>query len=88
MKLSVPYWHELPDLDLYLDQVLLYVNQATNSTDDPEKKSLTEKMINNYVKHKKKKKPIKKKYQKHQVARLIALTKLKNVFSIQEKKKK
>ena len=41
-------------------------------------------MINNYVKHKQIEKPIKKKYQKHQVARLIALTILKNVFSIQE----
>ncbi|HEM4227910.1 TPA: DUF1836 domain-containing protein, partial [Streptococcus suis] len=27
MKQAIPYWHELPDLDLYLDQVLLYVNQ-------------------------------------------------------------
>ncbi|HFI0817314.1 TPA: DUF1836 domain-containing protein [Streptococcus suis] len=84
MQQTIPYWHELPDLDLYLDQVLLYVNQATNSTDDPEKKSLTAAMINNYVKHKQIEKPIKKKYQKHQVARLIALTILKNVFSIQE----
>ncbi|HEM3582573.1 DUF1836 domain-containing protein [Streptococcus suis] len=84
MKQTIPYWHELPDLDLYLDQVLLYVNQATNSAEQMEQKSLTAAMINNYVKHKQLEKPIKKKYQKQQVARLIALTILKNVFSIQE----
>ncbi|HEL1767636.1 TPA: DUF1836 domain-containing protein [Streptococcus suis] len=84
MKQTIPYWHELPDLDLYLDQVLLYVNQATNSAEQMEQKSLTAAMINNYVKHKQLEKPVKKKYQKQQVARLIALTILKNVFSIQE----
>ncbi|HEP1793418.1 TPA: DUF1836 domain-containing protein [Streptococcus suis] len=84
MKQTIPYWHELPDLDLYLDQVLLYVNQTTNSSELLEQKSLTASMINNYVKHKQIEKPIKKKYQKQQVARLVALTILKNVFSIQE----
>ena len=84
MTHSLPYWHELPDLDLYLDQVLLYVNQVTISPDDIEQKKLTAAMINNYVKHKQLEKPVKKKYQKLQVARLIALTILKNVFSIQE----
>ncbi|MGQ7374157.1 DUF1836 domain-containing protein [Streptococcus suis] len=84
MKHSLPYWHELPDLDLYLDQVLLYVNQVTISPDDIEQKKLTAAMVNNYVKHKQIEKPIKKRYQKQQVARLIALTILKNVFSIQE----
>ncbi|HFI0468251.1 TPA: DUF1836 domain-containing protein [Streptococcus suis] len=84
MKQTLPYWHELPDLDLYLDQVLLYVNQTTNSSELLEQKSLTAAMINNYVKHKQLGKPLKKKYQKQQVARLIALTILKNVFSIQE----
>ncbi|HEM3696585.1 TPA: DUF1836 domain-containing protein [Streptococcus suis] len=84
MKQTIPYWHELPDLDLYLDQVLLYVNQTTNSSKLLEQKSLTASMINNYVKHKQIEKPIKKKYQKQQVARLIALSILKNVFSIQE----
>lgn len=84
MKQTIPYWHELPDLDLYLDQVLLYVNQVTISPDDIDQKKLTAAMVNNYVKHKQLEKPVKKKYQKQQVARLIALTILKNVFSIQE----
>ncbi|HEL2204427.1 TPA: DUF1836 domain-containing protein, partial [Streptococcus suis] len=40
MKQTIPYWHELPDLDLYLDQVLLYVNQVVNSQESLEQKSL------------------------------------------------
>lgn len=84
MMNTIPYWDELPDLDLYLDQILLYVNQYTQYSLDPKDKGLTASMINNYVKHKHIDKPIKKKYQKHQLARLIALNSLKHVFSIQE----
>ena len=58
MKSNYPKWSELPEIDLYLDQVLLYVNQVG--------------------------KPVKKKYNRKQVARLIVITALKNVFSIQE----
>ena len=41
-------------------------------------------MVNNYVKHGYISKPEKKKYQRKQIARLIAITTLKSVFSIQE----
>ena len=41
-------------------------------------------MVNNYVKHGYLPKPDKKKYKRQQVARLIAITTLKTVFSIQE----
>ena len=41
-------------------------------------------MVNNYVKHGYLTKPDKKKYQRQQIARLIAITTLKSVFSIQE----
>ncbi len=57
---TIPYWEELPDLDLYLDQILLYVNQYTQYSLDPKDKGLTASMINNYVKHKHIDKPIKK----------------------------
>lgn len=81
---SYPRWDELPELELYLDQVLLYVNQVARAALSPKDKGLTASMINNYVKHGYIEKPIKKKYQRHQVARLIAITTLKTVFSIQE----
>ena len=78
-----PKWDDLPELDLYLDQVLLYVNQTTDAAASKDK-GLTASMINNYVKHGHIEKPIKKKYNRKQVARLIVITALKNVFSIQE----
>lgn len=80
---KLPKWQELPDLDLYLDQILLYVNQWGPS-ERSDQKGLTASMVNNYVKHGHVEKPIKKKYQKEQLARLIAITHLKDVFSIQE----
>ena len=66
-----PLWEELPEIELYLDQVLLYVNQVTQSTLGPNDKGLTASMVNNYVNHGHVAKPIKKKYNAAQVARLI-----------------
>lgn len=79
-----PLWEELPEIELYLDQVLLYVNQVTQSTFGPNDKGLTASMVNNYVKHGHVAKPIKKKYNAAQVARLIVITSLKTVFEISE----
>lgn len=84
MKKVYPKWSELPSIDLYLDQVLLYVNQLDSSSIVDDEKGLTAAMINNYVKNGHLDKPIKKKYSRRQLARLIVITCLKNVFAIQE----
>ena len=81
---SYPKWKEIPNIDLYLDQVLLYVNQVCEPISSGTEKGLTASMVNNYVKHGYLTKPDKKKYQRQQIARLIAITTLKSVFSIQE----
>ena len=81
---SYPKWAEIPNIDLYLDQVLLYVNQVCAPISADKDKGLTASMVNNYVKHGYLTKPDKKKYQRQQIARLIAITTLKSVFSIQE----
>ena len=81
---SYPKWKEIPNIDLYLDQVLLYVNQVCEPISSGSDKGLTASMVNNYVKHGYLTKPEKKKYQRHQIARLIAITTLKSVFSIPE----
>jgi hypothetical protein len=81
---SYPKWEEIPNIDLYLDQVLLYVNQVCEPISSESDKGLTASMVNNYVKHGYLTKPDKKKYQRQQIARLIAITTLKSVFSIQE----
>ncbi|KHD46701.1 DUF1836 domain-containing protein [Streptococcus hongkongensis] len=79
----LPKWEQLPELDLYLDQLLLYTNKMTHFNHSSIQKEITASMINNYVKHGYLAKPIKKKYQRQQVARLIAVTILKNAFPIQ-----
>jgi BS_ykrK family protein len=84
LKKVYPKWSELPTIDLYLDQVLLYVNQLDSSSIVDDDKGLTAAMINNYVKNGHLDKPIKKKYSRRQLARLIVITCLKNVFAIQE----
>jgi len=81
---SYPKWEEIPNIDLYLDQVLLYVNQVCEPISSESDKGLTASMVNNYVKHGYLTKPDKKKYRRQQIARLIAITTLKSVFSIQE----
>ena len=58
-------WAELPDLALYMDQVLTILEkQLCLIACGPEDKNLTSTMINNYVKHKVIPAPIKKKYGK------------------------
>ena len=81
---SYPKWEDIPNIDLYLDQVLLYGNQVCAPISPDKDKGLTASMVNNYVKHGYLTKPDKKKYQRKQIARLIAITTLKSVFSIQE----
>ncbi len=81
---SYPKWEDIPNIDLYLDQVLLYVNQVCAPISTDKDKGLTASMVNNYVKHGYLTKPDKKKYQRKQIARLIAITTLKSAFSIQE----
>ncbi|MGT2753317.1 DUF1836 domain-containing protein [Streptococcus ovis] len=79
---QLPNWKELPSLDLYLDQVLLYVNQETATYLSHSEKPLTAAMVNNYVKHGYLPKPVKKKYGRLQIARLIVLTLCKPIFAI------
>ena len=81
---SYPKWEEIPNINLYLDQVLLYVNQFCPPASPDKEKGLTSSMVNNYVKHGYLTKLEKKKYQRKQIARLIAISTLKSVFSIQE----
>ena len=79
---QLPNWKELPSLDLYLDQVLLYVNQETAPYLSRSEKPLTAAMVNNYVKHGYLPKPVKKKYGRLQIARLIVLTLCKPIFAM------
>lgn len=82
----IPRWEELPNLDLYLDQVVCFIDEfLSNYIDtDNEKHVITKTMINNYVKHKVINPPLNKKYNKEHIASLFAISILKQLYSISD----
>lgn len=83
VALHLPRFNELPDIDLYADQVITYLNTHLvlfNGEQHP----ITRTMINNYVKQGVVSSPIKKKYNRKHLAYLFVVCILKNVFSISE----
>ena len=83
----LPRWHELPDFDLYMDQVITLLERYIGALNqNGEDRIITSSMINNYVKQKMIPKPEKKRYNKIHIAYLIAITLLKQVLTIGEVK--
>ncbi|WP_206856911.1 DUF1836 domain-containing protein [Candidatus Enterococcus mangumiae] len=81
----LPHWEELPDLELYMDQVKTLVDRYLSPVIQGEKHPLlTSSMVNNYVKLGMIPAPVKKKYSKQHVAFLIAITTLKQILTIPE----
>ncbi len=84
----LPRWKDIPDIDLYLDQVVSYLEKYLSnyveSDNGKEGNCITKAMINNYVKHKVIKPPINKKYNREHLAYLIVIFILKQVYSISD----
>ncbi len=88
----IPHWEELPDIDLYLDQVVTFIDKYLKNyikidSEDKEDKTatcVTKTMINNYVKQGILEAPIKKKYNKKHISYLFVICILKQVYSISE----
>lgn len=79
----LPTWDELPNIDVYMDQLITIVEDAVGPLYHFQTtKKLTPSMVNNYVKLQLIPRPVKKKYQKQHIARLIVITILKQVFDI------
>jgi len=61
-----PRWNELPEVDLYMDQVVGYLSQKLSvfydTEDEDSGKMITATMINNYVKQRIIAAPVKKRY--------------------------
>ena len=92
-EFHMPRWEELPEIDLYLDQVvtfidkylLYYLNDGENQKDEKKEQNvLTKTMINNYVKQKIMDAPIKKKYSRSNIAYLFVICILKQCYSIND----
>ena len=83
-KFHIPRWNELPDIDLYMDQVLNYIECSLKDYIKSDEKFLTKTMINNYVKQGILQPPTNKKYNKLHIAELFVICILKQVYSISE----
>lgn len=76
---------EIPGIDLYMDQVTTFVDTHLSGTKrNPEDKTLTKTMINNYVKDHLIPAPEKKKYSKDHLLLLLMIYYSKNILSIND----
>jgi DNA-binding transcriptional MerR regulator len=79
-------WLQLPDLGLYMDQVITYIEQQCRPL-YRQKPFLTAAMVNNYVKSGLLLRPDGKKYGRAQLAQLLMICTLKQALSLEEMKK-
>lgn len=76
---------DIPNIDLYMDQVTTFMNKELASTKRLEEdKILTKTMINNYTKNNLLPPPVKKKYSRDHVLMLIFIYYFKNILSIRD----
>ena len=92
-KFHMPRWEELPEIDLYLDQVVSFIDKyllyyldddSLKKDEKKEQNVLTKTMINNYVKQKIMEAPVKKKYNRNNIAYLFVICILKQGYSIND----
>ncbi len=81
-KFNAPTWDMLPDIDLYMDQVLALAEKYFGVFSDSKDGGITSSMLNNYVKQKVVPAPDKKRYNKEHLARFLMICILKRVLSI------
>ena len=81
----IPRWKELPALDLYMDQVIAFIEGSLGSFFAAVGAApLTKSMVNNYVKAKIVDAPVNKKYPKLSLAMIIVVYILKSCYSTDE----
>ena len=80
----LPEWQDLPQINLYLDQVIALVNQFLGFFvyDPAEEKLLTPSMVNNYVKSRLIPPPVRKKYGRKHIALLLMICTFKQSVSM------
>ncbi|MBR3705267.1 MAG: DUF1836 domain-containing protein [Oscillospiraceae bacterium] len=80
---ALPEWDDLPQLELYMDQVIILLKQYLAPLHRGEEdKAITASIINNYVRMKIMPAPVKKKYSRIHLACLIMICTLKRSLSI------
>lgn len=78
---SLPSWKDLPEIDLYMDQVIVLLEKYLSFYADSER-TITQSMINNYVKMEVMPAPVKKRYTREHIAYLVIICVLKQVLPI------
>lgn len=80
----LPQWDELPDMDLYMDQVVMLLQRYLNFLPEDEhgNAAITASIINNYVRLKIMPPPVKKKYTRVHMGYLIMVCSLKQSVNI------
>ena len=78
----LPAWDRLPDIDLYMDQVLLLVDRCLRGFPGYEERGLTASMVNNYVKQGVMPPPVRKRYGRDHLACLLMICVLKPALPI------
>ncbi len=82
---KAPNWDALPDIDLYMDQVITYIErQMTIFSLSADEKLITPAMINNYVKNEVIPRPVQKKYTREHLSHMMAVLNLKQVLSLSD----
>jgi len=85
LNFHCPRWNELPDLDLYMDQLVSILEKNLIIFEELwGEKIITSMMINNYVKQKVVDPPIKKRYNREHLAYFFVVCIMKRVLSISE----
>lgn len=88
LQVQLARWQELPDFGLYNDQVIAILEKQLAFLDRTDGDlPLTPTMINNYVKQGLIERPVKRKYYRVHIAKLIVISLLKQVLSLSEVKK-
>ncbi len=81
-RCNLPTWDELPDIEVYMDQVITLINRYIGGMTPDGDTLITSSMINNYVKNGILPCPVKKRYSRTHLSRLIIICILKPVLSI------
>ena len=81
---TLPGWEQLPDIDLYMDQVLSLIGKYFGSFSEEPENVTTASMINNYVKAKIVPPPKKKKYDREHLSYFMMIFVFKRVLSINQ----
>jgi hypothetical protein len=81
----IPRYDELPSIELYMDQVVVIIEETLRIfMRDAKDRRITPAMINNYVKLKSLPPPVKKRYNRTHLCHLVIICMLKQVLAISE----